>query len=100
MKVGVGDEAPVLDRKKKRFTKQGLQFIQPNGCNNVVIAQLLIQPNGCNNVVIAQLLSFVVLGGMLLHHGLGMLKMKHVEFVGWLLMVVALIANSPGMIAH
>ncbi|XP_022926295.1 uncharacterized protein LOC111433475 [Cucurbita moschata] len=41
-----------------------------------------------------------ILSGMLLHHGLGMLKMKHVEFVGWLLMVVALIANSPGMIAH
>lgn len=38
--------------------------------------------------------------GMLLLHGHGMPKMKHVEFVGWPLMVVVLTVNSLGMIAH
>lgn len=40
-----------------------------------------------------------ILGGMQLLPGRGMLKMKLVAFVGWLLMVVALIVNSQGMIA-
>ncbi|KAK4491331.1 hypothetical protein RD792_002067 [Penstemon davidsonii] len=39
------------------------------------------------------------LRGMRLLLGHGMPKMKLVEFVGWLLMVVALIVNSLGMIA-
>lgn len=37
---------------------------------------------------------------MLLLHGLGMLRMKHVGYVGWPLMVAVLIVNSLGMIAH
>jgi hypothetical protein len=36
---------------------------------------------------------------MQLLHGHGMLKTKHVGYVGWLLMVVVLIANFLEMIA-
>ncbi|KAM1576802.1 hypothetical protein PS2_032964 [Malus domestica] len=38
--------------------------------------------------------------GMLLLHGHGMHRTKHVGFVGWHLMVVVPIVNSLGMIAR
>ncbi|KAM1801915.1 hypothetical protein ACFX11_033461 [Malus domestica] len=41
-----------------------------------------------------------ILRGMLLLHGHGMHRTKHVGFVGWHLMVVVPIVNSLGMIAR
>jgi hypothetical protein len=41
-----------------------------------------------------------MIAGTLLLLGLGMPRMKHAGFVGWLLMVVVLIVSSLGIIAH
>jgi hypothetical protein len=42
----------------------------------------------------------LMIAGTLLLLGLGMPRMKHAGFVGWLLMGVVLIVSSLGIIAH